>query len=163
MPKQVPFKKKTDKFIETGSNIGTSIQLALYSGFSEIYSIELSETLYNFCKNKFINNPNVHLFLGDSTSGLKNLFEQMPNTPFTFWLDAHDDYTTPLMEELEVILSRNVNGELIYIDDMRLYNNLNEFVNIDAITNLVKKYKPEATFAYENDDWAVNDILIIEY
>jgi len=163
VPKQLPFIKKTEKFIETGSNQGNSIQLALDSGFEEIYSIELFEPLYNSCVQRFKNNTNVHLFLGNSPIELKKLFLKMPNTKFTFWLDAHDDYTTPLMEELELILSRGVDGELIYIDDMRLYNNFNEEVNIDTITALITKHKPRATLSYENDDWAINDILIVDY
>ena len=163
MPKQIPFTKKTEKFIETGSNQGNSIQLALDSGFKEIYSIELFEPLYNSCVQRFKNNANVHLFLGNSPVELKRLFNEMPNTKFTFWLDAHDDYTTPLMEELDLILSRGIDGELIYIDDMRLYNNFSEEVSIDTITALITKYKPQATISYENDDWAVNDILIVDY
>lgn len=163
MPKEKKFRNKTEKYIETGSFEGYSIQLALDSGFSEIYSIELYESYYQYCVDRFKNQPNVHLFCGDSPVELKKLLDSMPDTPFTFWLDAHTSDTTPIIQELELVLSRNVNGELIYIDDMRLYNNFNEQVNIEAIAQLIYKYKPHAQISYEDDIWSKNDILIVDY
>jgi predicted O-methyltransferase YrrM len=163
MPKETKFYKKTEKYIETGAFEGYSIQLALDSGFSEIYAIELFEQYYQHCKNRFSKNSKVHLFLGDSATELNKVLDQNPNEPFTFWLDAHTNDKTPLMTELEKILSRNINGELIYIDDMRLYNNFNDIVNIDNIIKTIEKYKPHAQISYEDDQWSKNDILIIDY
>ena len=41
MPRIEKFKNKTSNFIETGSYLGDGIQLAIDSGFDNIYSIEL--------------------------------------------------------------------------------------------------------------------------
>lgn len=163
MPKEKKFHKKTEKYIETGSFEGYSIQLALDSGFSEVYSIELFDSYYRYCVDRFKNDPRVHLICGDSSIELEKLLKTMPNTPFTFWLDAHTGDTTPIMHELELVLSRNVNNELIYIDDMRLYKNFNEHVNIEAMAQLIYKYKPHAKISYEDDIWSEDDILIIDY
>jgi hypothetical protein len=100
---------------------------------------------------------------GDSIVELNKFLNNNPNTQFTYWLDAHTSDYTPIMEELELILSRNVNDELIYIDDMRLYRNFSEKVNIKNIQNLIFKYKPNAILSYEGDIWDANDILIVEY
>lgn len=163
MPKEKKFHKKTEKYIETGSFEGYSIQLALDSGFSEVYSIELFDSYYQHCVNRFKNDPRVHLICGDSSIELEKLLKTMPDTPFTFWLDAHTSDTTPIIHELELVLSRNVDGELIYIDDMRLYNNFNDQVNIGKITEIIQKYKPHAKISYEDDIWSKDDILIIDY
>jgi HSP90 family molecular chaperone len=74
MPKTKKFIKKTENFIETGSYLGDGIQLAIDSGFSKIYSIELGPHLYEGCKRRFANQPNVNLILGDSSEKLKELF-----------------------------------------------------------------------------------------
>lgn len=43
------FKRRTDWFIETGSYIGLGIDLALQSGFSKVFSIELTDHYHNAC------------------------------------------------------------------------------------------------------------------
>ena len=50
MPKETKFRKKTEQYIETGSYEGYSIQLALDSGFSKVYSIELFDKYYDHSK-----------------------------------------------------------------------------------------------------------------
>lgn len=163
MPKETKFFKKTNDYIETGAYEGDSIQLAIDSGFSKIYSIELDKTLYEKCVNRFKENETIHMICGDSSIELLKILQKNPNTPFTYWLDAHTGDSTPLIIELEMILSRSVMGELIYVDDMRLYNNFNDDVNIEKITQLIQKYKPTAKISYEDDIWSKNDILIIDY
>lgn len=170
MPKKQKFKKKTDWFIETGSFMGNGIQLAIESGFSKIFSIELSEELYKNCLKKFSNNKNVNLILGDSSIKLKELLEQNPDIPFTYWLDGHysegvtakGEKDCPLYEELKAILSRNVNGELIYIDDMRIYKNHKD-ISIKLILELIEIYKPNAKWWFEPSELDNEDHLLIEY
>ena len=75
-------------FIETGCLKGASIKRALDASFSQIFSIELSEKYYKFCKNRFKNNKNVELILGDSYIELPNLLKRV-RSRVTFWLDGH--------------------------------------------------------------------------
>jgi hypothetical protein len=164
------FKKKTSHFIETGSWQGQGIELAIKSGFDFIYSIELSSKFFHICENKFKNNPNVKIIFGDSTFELPKLLNNK-NTPFTYWLDGHysgDDTArgskdSPLIEELNTILSRNVNGEMIYIDDMRIYRNFDQELNLNLIMDMIKKYKPHSQISFEDTEWGKQDIMIIEY
>ena len=164
------FIQKTDAFIETGSYLGDGIQLAINSGFSEIYSIELGDHLYQHCQRRFQGNPNVNLILGDSSIKLKELLDKHPKTAFTYWLDGHyssgitvkGEKYTPLAEELEAILSRDIEGELIYIDDMRDYREHVD-ISLDIILDMVKKYKPNAIVRFESTEWDPEDCMVIEY
>jgi len=162
--------KKTEKFIETGSYFGDGIQLALDSGFTDVYSIELGEHLHNGCRRRFQSNPHVHLILGDSSLQLKELLDQHPTTPFTYWLDGHfsagitvrGSKDTPLYEELVSILSRDVTGEVIYIDDMRYYRDHHD-ISLDEILSLLEEYKPHATYRFEPSSLDPEDCMVIEY
>ena len=164
-------KKKTEKFIETGSYIGNGIELALLSGFEKIYSIELSEDYFNLCSDKFRYNNKVELILGDSYYELKKLLNKYPDTSFTYWLDGHYSggdtafgvEETPIIKELESILSRNVGGELIYIDDMRLYRDMNKVVNIKRMEDLIRMYKPDCKCWFESTSFDSKDIFCLEY
>lgn len=175
MPKKLKFKKKTNKFIETGSYMGDGIQLAMDSGFDDIFSIEVSNKYFKICEERFIGNKNVKMILGDSMYELSKLLDNYRNDRFTYWLDGHySDGDTgrgskdfPIMIELESILKRNVNGEVIYIDDMRILKNLDEEVNLDSIISLVGKYK-NYEITYEDSilhtgEYLHNDIMVIEY
>lgn len=165
------FKRKTDYFIETGSYIGIGIDIAIQSGFSKIFSIEIHPDFYNQCKLKFSDKNHVSLILGDSFFELEKLLNQYPNTPFTYWLDGHYSgegtgcgfKESPLIKELEVIMSRGVDGELIYVDDMRIYRTFDDELNSNSIKETIKKYKPNATLWYEPSQYDPQDILCIEY
>lgn len=164
------FKRKTVGFIETGSHVGFGIELAIRSGFDEIYSIELTDHYYQFCVDKFSGNGRVNIIHGDSFYELEKLLNNH-NKPFTYWLDGHysgDDTgngvkESPLLKELEVILSRGVDGELIYIDDMRIYREFDNELNIVSILNIINKYRPDSKIWSEPSPLDENDILCIEY
>lgn len=166
-----PFFKKTESFIETGCYIGQGIDLAIHSGFTDIYSIELTPHYYQLCKDKFKDNPNVNLILGDSYYELDNLLKENPNKQFTYWLDGHysgDDTgfgvkETPLIKELETILSRGITGEIIYIDDMRIYREFDDEVNSRTIYDILKKYVPHGQIHYEASPHDSQDILVVDY
>jgi hypothetical protein len=163
--------KKTDSFIETGSYRGDSIKIAIELGFKEIFSIELHPEHYQHCVDRFSEQKHVKLFLGDSAVVLSQILKDNPNTNFTFWLDGHfsgphtaqGEKASPLMEELESILSRKIENEIIYIDDMRLYKNFDKQLNEESIISMAKKYKPNANIFYIDTMLGKNDALVIEY
>ena len=165
------FKLKTKNFIETGTYKGDGVQLAIESGFENIFSIELNQELHDHSKTRFADVDFVKLCLGDSTDVLPVILEENKDLNFTFWLDGHDSgghtsrgyKSTPLLEELECILSRDKVGEIIYIDDMRTYNNFDEEVNEKNIFDLVKRLKPNATLNYIPSIFNPQDVLVIEY
>jgi len=113
--------------VETGTHYGQTLQ-NLKLKFKELHSIELSRTLYENCKNLFINDKNIFLYEGDSAIELINIIRKIDKKT-VFWLDGH--YSSgetakgikdcPLVEELECIHKSFDNECLIIIDDFRLF------------------------------------------
>lgn len=50
-------------FVETGTYVGETVDFISNNSSAKIYSIELSTILYDYCKNKFINNNNIKIIL----------------------------------------------------------------------------------------------------
>ena len=129
---------KNPIFIETGTYNGDGVVKALESGFEQIYSIELDEERYQYCKEKFFDNDNVEILLGDSGKVLPELLKKI-DKKVTFWLDAHycgDGATLgekwcPLKEELNGIKNHLIKEHIILIDDWRCMDN----THIDIRTN----------------------------
>jgi FkbM family methyltransferase len=119
--------------IETGTYMGEGIRNYLHANyFSKIYSIELSNKYYLLNKEQFKNHNNVYILEGDSSKVISNLItcSILDNEPILFYLDAHfsggdtsGEFLSngcPILSELEAIASRNVVGDIIIVDDMRL-------------------------------------------
>jgi hypothetical protein len=171
MPKKGKFINKNNNFIETGSLFGEGIQIAIESGFEKVISFEIDETLYNHCIDRYKDNPNVEIILGDSAVELKKFLDKNKNISFTYWLDGHYSggitgcgvKEFPIIEELEAILQRDVKDEVIYIDDMRILRSFNADINLSKIKKTCLSYKPECKISFEPSDYDSEDILIIEY
>jgi hypothetical protein len=162
-------------FIETGTSHGDTVRAALAAQFREIYSIELKEELYNECKYKFekwIKKGKVKLFLGDSSTYLPKILEEV-NQSATFWLDAHyssgntarGPVDVPLMMELDAISRHYLKSHTILIDDVRLFGS-NESedwtnVNIDSVIKILRKINPHYSIFYEKG-FCENDVLVAE-
>jgi hypothetical protein len=119
--------------VETGTYLGDGIKDYLASNyFDKIYSIEISNKYYLLNKNKFITNSNVEVLEGDSADVITHLINNniLDDKPVLFYLDAHFSGADtggmnicngcPVLKELEAISKRNVKGDVIFIDDMRL-------------------------------------------
>ena len=103
-------------FVETGTQTGAGVESALFSGFEEIHSIEIREDFYNIALKQFKDNPKVHLYLGDSRIELPKILEKIKE-PATFWLDAHSNTDSPILEELEMLKKHPIKNHTILIDD----------------------------------------------
>src|SRR4051794_12950820 len=98
-------------FVETGTFEGDTIE-RVRGEFSEIHSLEVSESLRERAAVRFDDDPSVHLHLGDSRDVLLSLKEILKGKRVMYWLDAHwcvgDDVGTggvecPLLGELDAI------------------------------------------------------------
>jgi hypothetical protein len=157
--------KSNDIFIETGSNVGDGIQLAIDAGYAEIVSIEISELHYNIVVDRFKNNKEVRLIKGDSMTEFPNVINSY-NTPVTIWLDGHyscgntglGTKWSPLIEELESITYPN---HIILIDDMRCWVNNNKEIQFgeEDIINRLMKINPNYKLIKE-DGFVKEDILV---
>lgn len=158
--------KNTQYFFETGSHIGEGIQKAINAGFTHIMSTELAPRYHNYCVNRFTNNKNVHLYLGDTEDMMENLISKI-NEPITFWLDGHNSggdtawgkHESPLMQELEIIKRHPIKTHTIIIDDLRCWEKPHYDFDKQDIINFVKTINPDYRILYENGH-VENDIMV---
>jgi len=73
-------------FVETGSHIGDGINKALIAGFEEVRSIDAGEKQYQYCLNRFRNDPRIKLWKGNSAFCLKDMISDL-TVPLTY---SHD-------------------------------------------------------------------------
>ena len=139
--KQRVVKEYADRFsirtlVETGTYEGDMVA-ATRRKFNRIVSIELDETLWRNAKEKFARYEHISIIRGDSVEVLPGVVASVPR-PCLFWLDAHysggitarGDVETPIMKELQVVLSRATEGDVILIDDARLFVGKNDYPTI---------------------------------
>ncbi len=159
-------------FIETGSYLGDGIQQALDAGFNKVISIELSDKYYQISKDRFADNPNVKIVLGDSFLVLPDILKDITE-PITFWLDGHNSggdtgfgiFMAPLIQELNVIKDHKIKTHTILIDDMRLWPDKDAEQDIllgfnkEDILNRLLELNKDYKISYE-DGYQDNDILV---
>ncbi len=111
-------------FVETGTYSGDMVDyLDQNYAWEKMYSIELSERLFEIAFARFIGKSNINIINGDSAEVLPRIIAEL-DKPALFWLDAHEcggttakgRKTCPVIEELSAILSRE-NNDVIVIDD----------------------------------------------
>jgi len=107
-------------FVETGTNVGAGVQNALNAGFERVVSIEVIEQLHMISFNRFKDDQRVKLLLGNSRTDLFPAISDI-NDKILFWLDGHEFYDIPLLEELSQIKNLNRNDYTILIDDVRMF------------------------------------------
>jgi len=105
-------------FIETGTNEGRCVQIALDLGFEKIISIEQNFELHIKAVQRFDRYDNVNLIWGDSADMLGKVLRK-EKRPVTFYLDAHiSRENEQLFLELNIIKEGYVKGSVLLIDDI---------------------------------------------
>ena len=107
--------------------------------FEKIYSIELSEKLFNRAKKRFKDYSHITILHGDSGIVLNKLIPEI-DKPALFWLDGHysggitakGEKECPVPEELKTILKSSL-PHIILIDDARLFNGTHDYPTIEQI------------------------------
>ncbi len=152
-------------FVETGSYHGDGIQQAIDAGFKTIYSIELGRELYELCRNRFKDIPNVILIHGESHLVLDNLLSTI-HEPVTFWLDGHfsgmdtvlGQYNSPLIQELGCIGRHHIKTHTILVDDLRCWYLNDHGFNTLSLKNKILTINSDYKFIFE-DGTIPQDIL----
>jgi len=120
------YKGNHNIFIETGSFVGDSIELARQAGFKDIKSMDISLANVEHCCERFKGKKYITVVRGDSAKYLEIFFMDI-REPAMIWLDAHsqlfDDEPPaenpfPLMKELEQIRMHPIKTHTILIDDI---------------------------------------------
>lgn len=143
--------------IETGTYLGDMVQGAKKK-FDKIYSIEISEYFYKNAKERFKNDRNVELILGDSTHKLKETLKKVKQ-PALLWLDGHysggktsrGKLNTPIIQELNTVFSQQIKNHVILIDDARCFNGHDDYPKINQLRKLIRVKAPHYKLAVEND------------
>jgi hypothetical protein len=160
--KQQTLRNIAEKFelevlVETGTYYGDMVE-AMKTHFSQIYSIELSEELYEKAKKRFDGAENVTIIHGDSGVELGKL-TGIIKKPALFWLDGHysagvtvrGDKDTPIFEELTHIFNANLRKYVIIIDDARCFGNNPAYPSIEELNDFIKTNRPDAEIEVKDD------------
>src|SRR5690606_33955626 len=169
------YSKFSDVFIETGTHIGNTTQMAFDVGFKKVYTIELSKHFYDEALKRFSSNENIICILGDSTEKLEEILNEL-DVPAVFWLDGHwsmgntakGNKAVPILEELEVIKKHHIKNHVILIDDLRLMGNIEEpikewsSISLEDVKNKCLEINSDYKFSLENGH-VPNDIFVVNY
>jgi hypothetical protein len=142
---------------ETGTYKGDMID-ALKHDFQQIYSVELSGSLYKKARLRFQNDPHITILQGDSGKVLRETLKQI-RKPCLFWLDAHysgadtakGEKLSPIMDEIIAILNHWVRNHIILIDDAREFTGTDGYPDILEFTNNVTQDRPDLMIFIELD------------
>lgn len=130
--------------VETGTFMGDMVE-AMRRDFDRVYSIELSEELYQKARRRFARCGNVELIQGDSGVELGKLLQKLDQKTL-FWLDGHwsagptakGDKETPIAEELDHVAPLLLQGHVVLIDDARLFGIDPDYPPIDVVEDYLR-------------------------
>ncbi len=135
-----------ETFVETGTYMGTTVN-AMKNHFSQLYSIELNDSLFSRATKKFESYPKIKIIHGDSGMVLRSLLKDLHKRSL-FWLDAHysggitsgENQNSPIEMELKTILSHRIKNHIILIDDAWSFTG-EGYPTISQIKTLTAKYR----------------------
>ena len=165
------YRPYADVFVETGTYLGDTVEMARVAGFSRIFTIEIDDRLAGRAFNRFFDYKHITCFRGDSGKHLHKVLREF-NDPAVFWLDGHwsqgitgkGEIEVPLMQELEAIKNHPSDKHTIMIDDIRLLGDKEEVVDwgglsMDAVEEKLLEINPNYQFTLE-DGMQHDDILV---
>jgi hypothetical protein len=143
-------------FVETGTYFGAMVEAQL-DNFQNIYSIELSEELYQRAFKKFKRHSKIKIMQGDSGKVLQTLVPSI-NERAIFWLDGHysagvtakGDVECPVYEELNAIFKSSLN-HILLIDDARCFNGQGDYPSFQKLSEYILSQRPSAHIEVKDD------------
>jgi hypothetical protein len=146
-----------DLLVETGTYLGAMIDATLDT-FRRIHSIELDAALYARAQKRYGALDHVSLYNGDSSHVLAEILAGIGD-PCLFWLDAHHSgvltargaLESPILHELERILSHPVHGHVILADDTHDFTGQGGYPTLAALQALIAARRPGWTLAVKHD------------
>lgn len=173
LKKEVLEKYPNKYFVETGTHVGNSVQLALDCGFEKIITMEINPEKVESAKQRFskeIEDGKVTILQGDTVKTFPEALKLLDDRA-TFWLDAHWDdgpqgeYLCPLPIELEEIQKTSIKNHTLLIDDRRLFGVDNTTwgytIDEDGILESISDINSDYKISYE-DGCVPNDIIVAE-
>ena len=145
------------RFVETGTYQGTTSGIVAKLGL-EVVTIELSEELHRQAAAKFADESKVTCLQGDSGALMPGVLAKLTG-PAVFWLDGHysdvpfagrAEKETPIVEELEAVLSAKGIDHIILIDDMYCFGT-GDYPTIAEVEAIVHRLRPDYKIKILND------------
>lgn len=144
-------------FVETGTYYGEMVD-AMKGIFDRVYSIELSQELFEKAKERFKPSKHVELLMGDSGKVLENVMKKI-DQPALFWLDGHystgvtarGEKDTPIYKELQHILNSEDLRHVIIIDDARCFGNDPAYPTIKDMKEFIHSKRENVQISVEDD------------
>jgi len=144
-------------FVESGTYLGEMVD-AVSNVFGKIYSVELSDKLYEKAKARFSTYDHISILRGDSAKVIKEILDQV-NESCLFWLDGHysgeitvkGETQTPVMKELTHIFDHSIKDHVIIIDDARCFTGQNDYPAMQELRNLVLSRTRDYRFEVKDD------------
>lgn len=132
--------------------------MAMPSYFETIYSIELSESLFQESAARFAGDVRVDLVQGDSALALPRVVKAIDG-PALFWLDGHysegetarGPRDSPIREELAAVARSGNRGHVVLIDDARAFGIERDYPSLVEFHDLVAREFPLHRFAVKDD------------
>lgn len=169
-------------FVETGT-YKAETTWALKDDFERVVSVEVFKPLADAAKEKFAAHPHVQIIEGDSAVVLPGILAQLTQ-PTLFWLDGHitpggskGRLKTPILVEVETILSHSIKGHVLVIDDARLFEGAHwplhkraetavrralgrdSYPRLSSVLNLVRRLRPDLVVEVRMDSIRVHPQL----
>lgn len=151
--------------IETGTFLGDTLE-NLRDHFKSLISFELSADLAQRAKDRFKAYNHIKIIEGDSGKELSSLLNSI-NQPCLFWLDGHysseffigseyfvtakGEQNTPVMKELDAIVSHHIKNHVILIDDARCFNGKNDYPTISEIRKFLRSKDSQSRIKISRD------------
>jgi len=146
-----------ETLIESGTYRGDMVNACRHT-FSSIISIELDQVLFEEAQQRFTRYPHILILHGDSSRMLKQALSPL-SAPCLFWLDGHycgpvtarAHVETPIMEELQAILTHRVADHVVLIDDARCFTGDADYPTIDEVRHAALSARPDWVFEVDSD------------
>jgi hypothetical protein len=157
LPKDTLLKFPNRVFVETGTNNGDCVALALECGFARVVSLELSEHFYRLAFDRFKDDQRVSILHGDSATMLAGAIRHIKE-PITFWLDGHyvpghaltAPGPCPVLSEILAIGSHAIKTHTILVDDVSCFGTpVLDGITIDDVRQAISAINPAYEFSYE--------------
>jgi hypothetical protein len=143
--------------VETGTYLGDMVE-CVKGLFERIVTIEISPRLSASARKRFKGSRHVQVLEGDSSRELRRLMLEIDEACL-FWLDGHysggitarGEKDTPILEELDQILSAPDLGHVVVIDDARCFGTDPSYPTIEELRRFVRERRPNVEIVVEND------------
>ncbi len=142
--------------VETGTYYGGMVG-GVMSSVDRVYSIELSETLFDQAVSRFKGVDNVVLICGDSGVELRRVMDKL-DQPALFWLDGHysggvtakGGKNTPIMAELGHVY-RSSWPHVVLIDDARCFGRELDYPTVVELERFIRSVNNKVDFIIQDD------------